>query len=64
MPQGKPFTPAQVNRIIQLLRETDMTLDEIAERMSCTPNAVGQINKRHKVRNYVGKTKYNLLPEA
>ena len=53
--QGKYFSNDELNRIVRLLRETDMTLTEIAGRMSCSRNAVAVINRKFEVRVYGGK---------
>jgi hypothetical protein len=54
-PQGRCFTKEQVDRIVLLLRDTDMTLPEIACRMQCSRSAVATINQRFQVRYYEGK---------
>ena len=53
--QGRYFTKQQVERIVLLLRDTDMTLPEIAVRMNCSRSAIAAINQRHQVRDYEGK---------
>jgi hypothetical protein len=44
-----------MEKILQLLRRTDMTLMEIALRMQCSYSAISGINRRHGVRNYGGR---------
>jgi len=53
--QGKYFSKDELNRIVMLLRESDMTLPEIADRMRCSRSAVAAINRRFQVRLYGGK---------
>jgi hypothetical protein len=53
--QGKYFTDEQVERIIRLLSETDMSLPDIALRMRCSRSAIAAINQRFQVREYDGK---------
>jgi hypothetical protein len=53
--QGRYFTKEQVERIILLLRDTDMTLPEIALRMHCSRSAIAALNQRHQIRDYEGK---------
>jgi predicted DNA-binding protein YlxM (UPF0122 family) len=53
--QGRYFTQKQVERIVLLLHQTDMTLPEIACRMGCSRSAVAAINQRFQVRDYEGK---------
>jgi hypothetical protein len=53
--QGRYFTEKQIERILFLLRETEMTLPEIATRMTCSRSAIAAINQRFQVRDYEGK---------
>src|SRR5436190_14846377 len=53
--QGKYFSKDELNRIVMLLRESDLTLPEIADRMRCSRSAVAAINRRFQVRLYAGK---------
>lgn len=53
--QGKYFSKDELNRIVRLLRESDMTLPEIADRMRCSRSAVAAINRKFQIRLYGGK---------
>ena len=53
--QGKYFSKDELNRIVMLLRETDMTLPEIADRLRCSRSAVAAINSKFQIRLYRGK---------
>jgi hypothetical protein len=53
--QGRPLDDFQVHRIVSLLARTDMTLNEIAERMGCSHAVVAAINRRYEVRDYAGR---------
>ena len=53
--QGRHFTPAEIEKIISLLRHTDMTLGEIAERMRCTRGAIASVNRKYRIRDYAGR---------
>ena len=53
--QGRYFTKEQIERIVLLLRDTDMTLPEIATRMRCSRSAVAAINQKYQVRDYEGR---------
>jgi predicted DNA-binding protein YlxM (UPF0122 family) len=53
--QGKYFSKDELNRIVMLLRESDMSLPEIADRMRCSRSAVAAINRKFQVRLYGGK---------
>ena len=53
--QGKYFSQNELNRILMLLRESEMSLPEIAERMRCSRSAVAAINRKYQIRRYEGK---------
>jgi hypothetical protein len=53
--QGKYFSQDEVNRIVMLLRESDMSLPELADRMHCSRSAIAAINRKFQVRVYAGK---------
>ena len=53
--QGRYFTEKQIERIVLLLRQTEMTLPEIAARMNCSRSAIAAINQRFQIRDYEGK---------
>jgi hypothetical protein len=52
--QGQYISAESIRRIVQLLSSTEMTVSEIAERMSCSRSTVVSINRRHQVRQYNG----------
>jgi hypothetical protein len=52
--QGRIFDEAAVQRIISLLATTDMTVSEIAQRMSCSKSAILSINRKRQIRHYDG----------
>jgi hypothetical protein len=60
--QGRHFKPDEVKRIVRLLRETEMTLPEIATRMRCSRSAVAAINRKFQVRDYDGRRTQWVLP--
>jgi hypothetical protein len=51
---GQSFSEETVRRIISLLSSTDMTIEEISERMACSRSSVLSINRRFHVRDYGG----------
>jgi hypothetical protein len=62
--QGKYFSKDEIYRIVMLLRESDMTLPEIAGRMRCSRSAVAAINRKFQVRFYDGKrSEWSLIAE-
>jgi hypothetical protein len=52
--QGKAFSEVELHRIVYLLRSTEMTIGDIAERMRCSRSAIASINRRFQVREYAG----------
>ena len=53
--QGRYFSEGELKRIVMLLRESDMSLPEIADRMRCSRSAVASINRKFQVRLYEGR---------
>jgi ribosomal protein S13 len=53
--QGKSFSDDELNRIIALLRDSELSLPEIAVRMRCSRSAVASINRKFQIRLYEGK---------
>ena len=62
--QGKYFSQDELGRIVMLLRDTEMTLPEIAGRMRCSLSAVAAINRKFQIRFYGGKRSQWRLNEA
>jgi hypothetical protein len=60
--QGRHFKQDEVKKIVWLLRETEMTLPEIAMRMRCSRSAVAAINRKFQVREYDGRRTQWVLP--
>jgi predicted DNA-binding protein YlxM (UPF0122 family) len=52
--QGCVFSDRQVQTIVQLLK-TDMTAQQIADRMDCSRSAVININRKFNIRSYAGR---------
>jgi hypothetical protein len=52
--QGRAMCASEVRQSTQLLSSTDMTLGEIAGRMSCSKGTVVSINRKFQVRDYNG----------
>jgi len=53
--QGKHFSGDELNNILTLLRESDMSIQEIADRMRCSRSAVVAINRKFQIRLYGGR---------
>lgn len=45
----------KLDRILQLLRDTDLPMPVIAVRMGIGSGTVASINRRHKIRSYGGR---------
>ena len=53
--QGCSMREEEIRQVIRLLSSTEMTIGEIAERMSCSRSTVISINRRFQVREYNGR---------
>ena len=53
--QGKSFSEEELNRIVTLLHDSELSLAEIGKRMQCSRSAVAAINRKFQVRMYGGK---------
>ena len=53
--QGRYFTAEELQKVVYLLRETEMTLADIATRMRCSRSAIAAINRKYQVRDYNGR---------
>jgi transposase len=53
--QGRSMRQEEVQKVIHLLSSTEMSVAEIAERMSCSKSTVIAINRRFRVREYNGQ---------
>ncbi len=61
--QGRYFSEHEIQRIKSLLSTTDMTLQEIATRMSCAKSSIVSINNTYRIREYRGRRTYWVLAE-
>lgn len=53
--QGRRFSQEKIDRIKQLLAETELTIPQIAQRMNCSGGPIVSINRKYRIRIY--KTK-------
>ena len=53
--KGRFFTDIEIGRIVSLLSHTDLSIAQIAGRMSCSVSAISSLNRKHGVRNYGGR---------
>jgi hypothetical protein len=53
--QGRRISKEKVARIQRLLAETDMTISEIGESVSCSKSVISSINQKFGIRNYTGR---------
>ena len=54
--QGRRLSARQTTTVQRLLAETDLSIAEIAERIGRSRAVVVSINKRFRIRNYVGRS--------
>jgi hypothetical protein len=52
--QGNPLNVQEIQRIVSLLSETQMSMPEIAMRMRCSRSTIVSVNRRYRVREYGG----------
>jgi transposase-like protein len=50
--QGCSLSEQEVKRIVMFLANTDMTISEIAQRMTCSRATIATINRKFQVRKY------------
>ena len=62
--RGRPLGMDKEKRIVQLLRGSELSLMEIAERLQCSRGAVSAVNRNNKVRSYNGRRNYWTLNSA
>jgi hypothetical protein len=55
MSQGRYFSEKELQKIVQLLSMSEMSISEIAERMNCSKGAIMGVNRRFAVRDYSRK---------
>lgn len=55
MIQGKVLEPDVVSKVVKLLKETDLGMFLIAERMKISRHSVYAVNKKYGIREYDGK---------
>ena len=53
--QGHVMPVESIRQVVHLLSSTEMTIKEIAERMSCSRNVVVSINRKFQIRAYKGR---------
>jgi IS30 family transposase len=59
--QGRHLSEQEIKRIVTLLASSDMTILEIAQRMTCSRGTIAAINRKFQVRKYAGpKSKWIL----
>jgi hypothetical protein len=52
--QGCCLSVQEVRRIVTFLANTEMTISEIAQRMTCNRGTIAAINQKFQVRKYAG----------
>lgn len=51
---GRSLSEKEIQKIINLLSATEMTIAEISQRMGCSRSSVVSLNRKYQVRNYAG----------
>jgi hypothetical protein len=51
---GQRLIPAELERIVALLRQSDLTLFEIAAETCCSPGVIGAVNRKWQIRKHAG----------
>lgn len=62
MKRGKRIPTQLEARIIELLANSDLNCEQIAERCGMTRNGIHAINRRHQVRTYINRVKWRVNP--
>lgn len=50
--QGRPLTEYETHRILKLLKETDVSMPDIARAVGCSRSSVSRVNAKYNVRVY------------
>ncbi len=53
--KGRPLSEEELRRIASLLSSTDMSIQQIAERMARSNTAIITINRKLQIRSYSGR---------
>ncbi len=53
--KGKYLSQAEIRNITRLLAHTDLNLESIGVRMSCTKGTIVAINRKYGIRSYNGR---------
>jgi hypothetical protein len=53
--RGRPLCEEELRRIASLLHSTDMSIQQIAERMARSNTTITTINRKLQIRNYSGR---------
>ena len=53
--QGTAMAQSQIQTVVSLLTSTDMTIAEIAQRMSCSRSTIVAVNRKFQIRHYKGR---------
>jgi hypothetical protein len=52
--RGRAMNFKKTERIVHVLRNTDLAISDIAERFICSRSVVAAINRKHRIRDYSG----------
>lgn len=62
--RGRPLDDSKVQKIVQLLRGSELTILEIAQRLQCSKGTVVTVNRRNQVRSYNGRRSFWILDSS
>jgi ribosomal protein S13 len=65
--KGKYLSQAEITNITRLLASTDLNLEAIGTRMSCTKGTIVAINRKYGIRSYNGRRsvwQVNIYPDG
>jgi hypothetical protein len=62
--QGRRLPDAKIAKTQRLLAQTDMTINEIAERLDISRAGILAINRRFGIRNYKGRSQWVVNPDC
>jgi hypothetical protein len=63
--QGRSLTDYQTTRITTLLVSTDMSINDIAQRMGCSRSAIVAVNRKYGIRDYSGqRSRWTVNPDT
>ena len=60
----KKMSEAETDKILHLLRTTDISIPNLAKRFGVSRSHIAKLNQDHQVRSYSGKLKFTLMEDS